>query len=458
MPNARKFILYMAKYYARIAYTEGANNKNQFSDIVNAYGLNGCQNQPWCATYQFALELMAFGKEQALKNWHMTAKDYCGYSCFETEAKFKAAGAIIDRPRQNALVIFKQSHMGRVLSTNSTKKTFECAEGNSGNKCVVKTYSWTDPSIKSFCFIDYQNDRLTEDKIIGALKAVYEMAHNLGWVYSDSHTIPPCVIDKRISCDRLEALACFILGYTNQPKGGFVTSSMEKYLTSWGWRVIRNTNELRRGDFILFKRNGEATVTALGHAFSLTYFNSLSDIGKYDTGENWRIKSKQPFEHVAFDQWPERSFYCGFRAPYEADPLEGTYVIESAVDRKYAMDADKNTDNIQLWKNRANKQQKFRLEAVSDGYYRIVCSNGKVVDVQSGKAKNRQNIHQYTWNGTKAQLWKPVKNSDGSYTFVSAINKSYVIDLSGANAENGRNIHLYKKNGTNAQRWFLVKV
>jgi len=455
MPNARKFILYMARYYAKQKYHESGENQNIFSDIVKAYGLNGCQGQPWCATYQFALELMAFGKEQALKNWHMTAKDYCGFSCFETEAKFKAAGAIIDRPRQNALVIFKQSHMGRVLSTNAKTKTFECAEGNSGNMCVVKTYSWTDPSIKSFCFIDYDNDRLTKEKILGAYEAVYEMAHNLMWIYSDSHAIPPCIPDRRISCDRLPALATFILGYTSQPAGGFTVYNMERYLLSWGWKKITNQSELQEGDIILFKLDGTTAPMWKWHAFVLTYYNSPSDIGKYDTGSNERIASKQPYSHVALDQWGDRTFYAGYRAPYEADALEGTYKITSAVNRKYGLDAEKKGDNIQLYKEYGNAQQKFRIVYVDSGYYKIVCGNGKVVDVQSGKAKNRQNIHQYQWNGTKAQLWKMLKNSDGSVTFESALNEGYALDLSGAIAKNGRNIYLYKKNGTAAQKWFL---
>ena len=43
MPNARSFIVYMARYYAKNGYKEGANNNNQFSDIVNRYGLKGCR-------------------------------------------------------------------------------------------------------------------------------------------------------------------------------------------------------------------------------------------------------------------------------------------------------------------------------------------------------------------------------------------------------------------------------
>ena len=452
MPNARSFIVYMARYYAKNGYKETGKNHQQFSDIVNAYGLKGYQDQPWCATYQFALELMAFGKDDALKHWNMTAKDYCGYSCFDTEAKFQKAGKTGTTPKIGALVIFKQSHMGRVISNSPSKKTFECAEGNSGDKCVVKTYSYTDPSIKSFCYINYGNDSLTKDKILGALKATYEMAHNLGWVYSDSGTIPPCVPDKRISCDRLEALACFILGYTAQPKGGFTVVNMERYLLSWGWKKITKQSDLQGGDFILFSKDGTSEPMWLWHAFSLTYYNSPNDIGKYDTGSNERIKAKQPYTGGAFDQWSDRSFYAGFRAPYAAGK---TYVIESAVNRDFCIDADKETANIQLWKEYGNEQQRFQLEKVSGDYYRIVCSNGKVLDVKGGKAVNRQNIQQYTWNGTKAQLWKQKKNDDGSVTFLSAIDNTFVIDLSGANASKGRNIQLYKSNGTAAQKWFI---
>lgn len=463
MPNARKFILYMADYYAKQGYREGTNNRNQFSDIVNAYGLKGYQNAPWCATYQFALELMAFGKAQALKNWHMTASNYCGYSVFETEAKFKAAGALSTTPHQNDLVIFKQSHMGRVLSVDGKNKTFKCSEGNSGDKCVVKVYKYTDSSIKSFCHINYGNDKLTMDKITGALQAAYEMAHNLKWIYSDSQTIPPCIPDKRISCDRLEALACFILGYTNQPKGGFVTSSMEKYMLSYGWKKITNPKDLRRGDFILMKKNGQTTATWEWHAFALTEYISNSNVSKYDTGSDKRIKEKQPYVKVPLNEWVgKRSFYCGFRAPYE-DAIEGTYVIESAVDRNFVVDvksasaADK--ANIQCYKKNGTQAQTFYIEQAGNGYYRIRnIKSKKCLDVNGGKVKNKQNIWQYPWNATNAQKWKLQKNADGSYTFVSALNRQYVMDLNGGKAKNGQNIQLYQSNGTKAQEWFLKKV
>lgn len=156
-------IIARERSYAKIPYKETSVNNQKFSTMVNNAGLKGCQGQPWCATYQFALELEEFGKAIALSHWNMTTGNYCGYSVFETEAKFAKAGKTGKTPKVGALVIFKQSHMGRVLSVNEKNKTFECGEGNTSNRefnrngdcCAVKTYSWTDAKIKSFCYINY---------------------------------------------------------------------------------------------------------------------------------------------------------------------------------------------------------------------------------------------------------------------------------------------------------------
>ena len=152
---------------AQIPYTETGNNHQVFSSIVNNVGLEGCQDQAWCATYQFAMEVMEFGVERALSNWNMTRSSYCGYSCFETFEAFKKAGKTGTKPRIGAPVVFKHSHMGRVLAINEEKHTFDCGEGNtsnaqydrSGDSCAVKTYSWDDPKIMGFCYIDYSEKK-----------------------------------------------------------------------------------------------------------------------------------------------------------------------------------------------------------------------------------------------------------------------------------------------------------
>lgn len=157
-------IIAKEREYGNMPYMETGKNHQKFSTIVTEAGLAGCQDQPWCATYQFAMELEEFGKAEALWHWNMTEKNYCGYSCFSTEAMFRKAGKLGNTPKLGALVIFRQSHMGRVLSVDSKNKTFECGEGNTSNRkyerngdsCAVKTYSWNDSKIKSFCYIDYE--------------------------------------------------------------------------------------------------------------------------------------------------------------------------------------------------------------------------------------------------------------------------------------------------------------
>lgn len=167
--------------YGNMPYVETGTNHQKFSDIVNKAGLAGCQNQAWCATYQFAMELEEFGKAEALKHWNMTEKNYCGYSCFSTEAMFRKAGKLGSTPKVGSLIIFRQSHMGRVLSVDTKNKTFESGEGNTSNKkydrngdsCAVKTYSWNDSKIKSFCYIDYETstkDSGSTAKPVGAAK------------------------------------------------------------------------------------------------------------------------------------------------------------------------------------------------------------------------------------------------------------------------------------------------
>jgi len=321
MPSLIDGIISEERRYASIPYTETGDNHQIFSDMVDSYGLAGCQDQPWCATYQFALELQTCGKDLALRHWCMTAADYCGYNCFETEAKFKKAGRIGKTPRLGALVIFTRSHMGRVLKINDAAQTFECGEGNTSNKqydrngdsCAVKTYAWTDPGIRSFCYIDYEGDTMTTAKFLAAVRGVYEMAHNGGYKYGDSHALPPCA-DGIISCDRLVARALWILGYQTQPQGGITVINMEQYLLKWGFKKVTDPNALKAGDIVLMKQRGQVTPTAAWHTFVLTMFANVNNVSKYDMGSQERIRATQPFTLVPLNQWPgSKEFYCAFR-------------------------------------------------------------------------------------------------------------------------------------------------
>lgn len=306
----------------------------------------------------------------------------------------------------------------------------------------------------------------TAERLIQEIEAVYKMAHNGGYIYSDSTVLPPCA-DHKISCDRLEARALWNLGMTDQRKGGEVCSTFPAWFEKHGFEKVTDKKKLKVGDMIFVDDERHNNVPDWKwHMFTIKDYNPKSGMcHKFDCGSNERIKANQPF-YVQLEEWGgSKKFRFAYRTPYmerKKGPLDGTYVIQSAVNRDYVIDitggSAKTGANCQLYKKNGTGAQTFKLEHIKDGYYRIVnVQSGKVLDAKAAGAANKTNIWQYDWNGTNAQLWLPRKNADGSYTFVSRLNKTYVIDLSGANASNKRNIWLYKDNGTNAQKWYLVK-
>lgn len=139
---------------------KGTANYTKYSRDINNLGLMGCQAQPWCATFQFWLEVQEFGLNTALEHFHMTEKSYVGYNVFSTRDAFPASKRS-KTPKVGALVIFTHSHMGRVISVNGS--TFETIEGNTspaeydrnGGQVAKKSYKTSDGKIDCFLIIDY---------------------------------------------------------------------------------------------------------------------------------------------------------------------------------------------------------------------------------------------------------------------------------------------------------------
>ena len=60
-------------------------------------------------------------------------------------------------------------------------------------------------------------------------------------------------------------------------------------------------------------------------------------------------------------------------------------------------------------------------------------------------------------NGTDAQRWQPVHNSDGTFTLINRA-CGLALDVQGAGTKAGTPVQLYPKNGTDAQRFVLEQV
>ena len=145
-------------------------------------------------------------------------------------------------------------------------------------------------------------------------------------------------------------------------------------------------------------------------------------------------------------------------AKHRQDLPDGTYTFGSKLNTSMKMDVSgasrSNYGNVQIWAGNGTNAQKWKVMHDSNGYVTLASVNsGKVLDVNGGVSASGTNVQQYDSNGTYAQKWIAVKNSDGSYTFQSALAENAVLDVNGGSSANGTNVQLYTSNGTNAQKW-----
>lgn len=124
-----------------------------------------------------------------------------------------------------------------------------------------------------------------------------------------------------------------------------------------------------------------------------------------------------------------------------------------------------NAANVQQWgADSPAAHNTWRVLSGGDGYYYLYSQLGDKVtyllDLEYGKADDGTNIQIYTDTKADAQLFKFVKNDDGSYYILTkASNDKSCIAVSGASTASGANIIEWTyKAGDNSQKWNLTQV
>ncbi len=148
----------------------GYQNYTKYSRDVDAWGLEGCQGQPWCATYQFWLEARTFGVDTALRHFHMSRSNYQAYNCACIYRAFQNESYISQSPQPGALIIFQDyRHVGRVTGVRNGRvytnegNTSALYGDSNGGTVKEKSYLLSDPSILGYCIIDYGADKDTAE-------------------------------------------------------------------------------------------------------------------------------------------------------------------------------------------------------------------------------------------------------------------------------------------------------
>lgn len=170
--------------------------------------------------------------------------------------------------------------------------------------------------------------------------------------------------------------------------------------------------------------------------------------------------------------YPENSSiaqrYCFIPIASDEDRIleDGEYTVRSVLgDGAFTVGADGESGSYTDETNvllTENGQNTVLLKYFGDGWYSIAdASTGLVWDIynenEADYLKNSRNIQLFTDNGTSNQLWKLVRNDDGSIQVFSRQN-GYCIDLTGGTCKDGGNIAAYPQNTSAAQRWLFEKV
>ena len=139
---------------------------------------------------------------------------------------------------------------------------------------------------------------------------------------------------------------------------------------------------------------------------------------------------------------------------------DGVYTIQTKLNPKMVLDVSgaslNNGGNIQIWQDVNVNQQKFIINYIEDGWYKIISYNsGKVLDVEWGTSNPGTNVQQYEWNNSDAQKWKIEDLGNGEYSIISKCNGLY-LDVSNAGTTNGTNIKVYTSNNCDAQKFKFV--
>lgn len=141
---------------------------------------------------------------------------------------------------------------------------------------------------------------------------------------------------------------------------------------------------------------------------------------------------------------------------------DGVYEIQMAKDANKVLDISSgsfdNGANLQIWTRDNVNQQKFVVTYNKDEKNYTIQSvhSGKMLDVYGGYATNRTNVHQYDANGTNAQKWKIEDLGDGTYRIISQCG-GLVLDVDNGSTSNGANVQIYTNNGTDAQKFVFAK-
>ena len=143
---------------------------------------------------------------------------------------------------------------------------------------------------------------------------------------------------------------------------------------------------------------------------------------------------------------------------------EAAYFFQNKNSHKYlgvengSLANDANVEQY-AWKDTSHQGWYVQpLSGVNAGLYKITALHSdKSLDLYCGVNANNTNIQQYQYTGNDPQIWRIVKNGDGTYRVMPKLSQTRAIDVANASTLDGANVLLYNYRGTDNQKWTLER-
>ena len=122
-----------------------------------------------------------------------------------------------------------------------------------------------------------------------------------------------------------------------------------------------------------------------------------------------------------------------------------------------------NGNKVQLWSPNLNVAQRWVLASaevsIPSGMTKIqsVKAPNQVFDIPAANKDNGVQSQVWSWNKTKAQIWRFTSIGNGIYT-IANLNSGKLLDARSGGTSDGTVVQQYQANGTDAQKWVIRSV
>ena len=155
-----------------------------------------------------------------------------------------------------------------------------------------------------------------------------------------------------------------------------------------------------------------------------------------------------------------------YAAAHEGTVADGTYCITTSLNDAYSFDVRGGTTKygaqIILYKAKVSQNQRWEIHNVGGGYVTIrAAASKRYLQIEEAKGGTKLVQGDTEETGDRRQLWIVAREDDGTYSFTSGLNSSYVLNVRhGAKAlvnDHPIEIIAYRRNATLAanERWTL---